>query len=124
MSLHDDWAAVAEQFGADAEQVRRDHLISHVRAALARGVSADDLVFIGGTALSRTHLADARLSEDIDLVALAPRTQLAEAIESTIRQGLARSHGRPPGVPPSGQHGPPSLRSSPWATPWASRSNS
>lgn len=25
----------------------------------------DDIVFFGGTALSRTHLADARLSEDI-----------------------------------------------------------
>lgn len=91
----DEWAAVAEQFGADQQQVRRDHLISHVLGALAGGVSTDDLVFIGGTALSRTHLADARLSEDIDLVAFAPRDQVAAATESAIRRGLARSHGRP-----------------------------
>ena len=47
------------------------------------------------TALSRTHLADARLSEDIDLIALIPRADLAKQIESAVRRGLARSHGRP-----------------------------
>lgn len=52
---HDEWAAVAERFGADLEQVRRDHLISHVLAAIAADVPTDDLVFFGGTALSRTH---------------------------------------------------------------------
>ncbi|MDO8107064.1 nucleotidyl transferase AbiEii/AbiGii toxin family protein [Isoptericola sp. b441] len=91
----EEWEGVAERFGADLEQVRRDHLISHVLAAISEGVATDDLVFIGGTALSRTHLADARLSEDIDLVALAPRGQVAAAIEASVRRGLARSHGRP-----------------------------
>lgn len=92
---HAEWAAVTERFGVDLEQVRRDHLISHVLAALAASVSTDDLVFYGGTALSRTHLADARLSEDIDLVALAPRSQVAADIERAVRRGLARTHGRP-----------------------------
>lgn len=95
MSSHEEWAAVAERFGVDLEQVRRDHLISHVLAALAAGMSTDNLVFFGGTALSRTHLADARLSEDIDLVALSPRDQVALSIEAAVRRGLARSHGRP-----------------------------
>lgn len=94
-SQYEEWEAVAQRFGVDLEQVRRDHLISHVLGALAAGVSTDDLVFIGGTALSRTHLTDARLSEDIDLVAFAPRNQVADAIEAAIRRGLARSHGRP-----------------------------
>jgi len=57
--------------------------------------SIDDLVFFGGTALSRTHLADARLSEDIDLIARIPRREIAEQIERAVRRGLARSHGRP-----------------------------
>lgn len=91
---HEEWAAVADRFGVDLEQVRRDHLISHVLAALGQ-VPTDDLVFFGGTALSRTYLADARLSEDIDLVALAPRTQVAAAVEASVRHALARSHGRP-----------------------------
>lgn len=92
---HDEWAAVAERFGADLEQVRRDHLISHVLAAIAADVPTDDLVFFGGTALSRTHLADARLSEDIDLVARAPRNHVAAAIEAAVRRRLARTYGRP-----------------------------
>ncbi|RMI06681.1 nucleotidyl transferase AbiEii/AbiGii toxin family protein [Cellulomonas triticagri] len=90
-----EWEAVAERFDVDQEQVRRDHLISHVLGAIAAVVPSEDLVFFGGTALSRTFLADARLSEDIDLIALAPRAQVAEQIESAVRRGLARSHGRP-----------------------------
>lgn len=99
-SQYDEWAAVAERFGVDMEQVRRDHLISHLLGAIAAGVPSDDVVFFGGTALSRTYLTDARLSEDIDLIALAPRTDVAAQIEVAVRRGLARSHGRPTWRPP------------------------
>jgi len=92
---YDEWAAVAERFGVEIEQVRRDHLISHVLGAIAAGPPSDDVVFFGGTALSRTYLTDARLSEDIDLIALASRTDVATRIEAAVRRGLARSHGRP-----------------------------
>lgn len=92
---YDEWAAVAERFGVEIEQVRRDHLISHVLGAIAAGAPSDDVVFFGGTALSRTYLTDARLSEDIDLIALASRTDVATRIEAAVRRGLARSHGRP-----------------------------
>jgi len=59
----------ASAFGVTEEQVRRDHLISHILGALA---SLDvPVVFFGGTALARTWLTDpangGRLSEDIDL---------------------------------------------------------
>lgn len=94
VSRHDELEAVAERFGVGIEQVRRDHLLSHVLAAISAGVSTDDVVFFGGTALSRTYLADARLSEDIDLIALLPRAQVAAAIESAVAGRLARSHGR------------------------------
>lgn len=90
-----EWVQVAARFGVDIEQVRRDHLISHVLAAIATGVGPDDVIFFGGTALSRTYLTDARLSEDIDLIAVAPRRQVAEQIEAAVRRNLARSHGRP-----------------------------
>jgi len=95
ISQYDEWAAVAERFGVDMEQVRRDHLISHLLGAIAAGVPADDVVFFGGTALSRTYLTDARLSEDIDLIAVVSRTDVAAQIEAAVRRGLARSHGRP-----------------------------
>lgn len=61
----DEKASVAEQFGVAAEQVERDHLISHLLAFLARDFG-DSIHFIGGTALARTHLPHGRLSEDID----------------------------------------------------------
>lgn len=99
-SLYDELDAVAARFGADLEQVRRDHLLSHVLAAISAGISTDDVVFFGGTALSRTYLADARLSEDTDLIALVPRLQLAGAIESAVARGIARSHGRVSWLPP------------------------
>ena len=90
-----EWEQIASRFGVAMEQVRRDHLISHVLAAISSGVSSDHLVFFGGTALSRTHLADARLSEDIDLIAQGARGQVAGQIERAVRRGIARSHGRP-----------------------------
>jgi predicted nucleotidyltransferase component of viral defense system len=90
-----EWEGIARRFGAEIEQVHRDHLISHVLAVISAAISTDDLVFFGGTALSRTHLTDARLSEDIDLVALAPRRQMATHLQTAVRRGLARSYGRP-----------------------------
>lgn len=90
-----EWESVATRFGADLEQVRRDHLISHVLAAIGAGVSTDDLVFFGGTALSRTHLPQGRLSEDIDLIALGDHRKVARDIERSVARGIARTHGRP-----------------------------
>jgi predicted nucleotidyltransferase component of viral defense system len=95
-----DFARVAAQFGADDTQVRRDHLISHVLGALAAHVPTDDVVFFGGTALSRTHVPDGRLSEDIDLIALGPRSDVLRAVEAAVRHGVQRTHGRPAWDPP------------------------
>lgn len=95
-----EWAEVAERFGADIEQVRRDHLISHVLGAISAAVPTRDIVFFGGTALSRTYQTQPRLSEDIDLIAVGPRSRVAADLEAAIGTGLARSHGavtwRPP----------------------------
>lgn len=99
MTLRDEIAAVAARFGADQVQVERDHLISHVLAALG-DVSGDEITFFGGTALSRTFLPDGRLSEDIDLLARGPRSRVADAVTAVVRRGLLRSHGRPSWDPP------------------------
>ncbi|WP_319005246.1 nucleotidyl transferase AbiEii/AbiGii toxin family protein [Gordonia sp. WA4-43] len=89
----DERDAVATQFGVAPEQVERDHLISHLLAALSARFT-DRLHFIGGTALGRTHLTDGRLSEDIDLVALGNRTELATEINAELPRAVARTHGR------------------------------
>lgn len=96
------WAAV---FGVADEQIRRDHLVSHVLAGLAT-LDGDGLVFYGGTALARTHLPHFRLSEDVDLL-VAPRREWAERIErhlpSVLRRGFGPVQWRPaPSEVPSG----------------------
>lgn len=75
--------AVAERFGVARAQVRRDHLISHLLAAISHHL-ADDVLFFGGTALSRTFAPDGRLSEDIDLIALHNRRRHAHG-QSALR---------------------------------------
>jgi predicted nucleotidyltransferase component of viral defense system len=89
----DERDGVAEQFGVSVEQVERDHLISHVLAFLGTTVG-DQIQFIGGTALARTHLPEGRLSEDIDLIALDDRKAVAAVIDAALPRALARSHGR------------------------------
>jgi hypothetical protein len=90
---------VREQFGVADEQVLRDHAVSHVLAALSTTDLVDDLVFIGGTALSRTFLPHLRLSEDIDLITSAPRRDVGRRIESAVAAGLRRTHGSVAWVP-------------------------
>jgi len=85
--------AVADRFGVAIDQVRRDHLISHILAALSTS-HADQVMFFGGTALARTYLSAGRLSEDIDLIATGVRREIAAAIEQTLERALRRSHGR------------------------------
>lgn len=76
------------------EQVERDHMISHMLAGIARSPIRDDVVFFGGTALSRTYLPDLRLSEDIDLLARKSRSEVASELTRTFESALARTHGR------------------------------
>jgi predicted nucleotidyltransferase component of viral defense system len=90
--IRDEAAAVAQEFGVALDQVHRDHLISSILAALQ--VHADDLIFFGGTALARTYLPAGRLSEDVDLIALADRRLVARAISRTIDRALRVTHGR------------------------------
>ncbi|GAA3661653.1 nucleotidyl transferase AbiEii/AbiGii toxin family protein [Microbacterium marinilacus] len=80
-------------FGVAAEQVVRDHAISHALAAIGSVVS-DDVVFFGGTALARTHLSDVRLSEDIDLIARGDRREIGDRIEDAITRSFRRAFGR------------------------------
>lgn len=89
----DEKAAVAEQFDVAAEQVERDHLISHLLAFLSREIG-DRIHFIGGTALARTHLPNGRLSEDIDLIAVDDRRSIAADLDAALPRALARTHGR------------------------------
>ena len=92
-------AAVAEQFGVSDEQVRRDHLLSHLLAVLSSQLP-DAVVFFGGTALARTHLPDGRLSEDLDLYAVPRRADVVADVEKVLADGVRREYGRLTWDPP------------------------
>jgi predicted nucleotidyltransferase component of viral defense system len=85
----DEQDRIAEQFGVDETQVLRDHLISHVLAALS--VEAPDaILFFGGTALARSILTTGRLSEDVDLITVGSRGKVAEQLTIAIPRALRR----------------------------------
>jgi hypothetical protein len=87
----DELAEVAAEFGVPEVQVRRDHLISHILAAMA--LVDVPFTFFGGTALARTYLREpengARLSEDIDLYS-SRRDDVASAFDREIPQSLRK----------------------------------
>jgi predicted nucleotidyltransferase component of viral defense system len=82
---------LAEQFGASSGQIARDHLISHLLAALSTH-AADQVIFFGGTALARALLPDGRLSEDIDLIAQGSRRDAAQHLHATLPRALRREY--------------------------------
>lgn len=91
----DERADIASRFGVSDAQVQRDYLISFVLAHLAQW-HADSVLFIGGTALARTHLPNGRLSEDIDLIALGRRTEIADRLTRDLPRAVLRRFGNPP----------------------------
>ncbi|MGH3450714.1 MAG: nucleotidyl transferase AbiEii/AbiGii toxin family protein [Haloechinothrix sp.] len=92
-------AAVAEEFGVADEQIRRDHLLSHLLAVLSTKLPRA-VVFFGGTALARTHLPGGRLSEDLDLYAVPRRADVVADVEKVLADGVRREYGRLTWDPP------------------------
>ena len=98
MLTDSDRERLKSEFGADDSQVERDHLISRLLAELSREMQSL-LKFYGGTALSRSYLQKGRLSEDVDLIAVGPRTEIAQQVMRVLTLGLAREFGRPTFTP-------------------------
>lgn len=86
-------AATAEAFGVSDAQVVGDHAVSHLLALITRE-AAEAVVLYGGTALARTHLPHGRLSQDIDLLCTAARTEVAAHLDQLLTRGAARQIGR------------------------------
>jgi hypothetical protein len=91
MLRRDELAHWARTFGVADEQVRRDHVISLILTAVA-AFESPGLVFYGGTALARTHLATFRLSEDVDFL-VEPRRDWAARVEEHLPRALRRHVG-------------------------------
>ncbi len=82
------WAA---RLGVAPEQIRKDHLISHLLAGIAHSTVAGRAIFFGGTALARTHLGDRRVSEDIDLWA-EPAQEVFSALADELPRHVRREY--------------------------------
>ncbi|PXX09229.1 nucleotidyl transferase AbiEii/AbiGii toxin family protein [Mycolicibacterium moriokaense] len=95
----DELEEIARRFGVAPEQVERDHLISYLLAFLGANFG-ERIQFIGGTALARTHLPEGRLSEDVDLIAVGDRNDVAADLDAALPRALARTHGRVTVDPP------------------------
>lgn len=81
-----EWAG---RFGVAPSAIDHDHLISHLLLALSTW--GEDVLFCGGTALSRTHLSGFRLSEDIDLQIESPGRHV-EALGDHLVRAIRRDY--------------------------------
>ncbi len=71
--------------------MRRDHLISHLLAALSTHL-VQEVIFFGRTALARSLVPDGRLSEDIDLLAVPRCREVVAAVEDHLVRGVRREY--------------------------------
>lgn len=84
----------AVRFAVAHEQIKKDHLISHLLTGIAQSAVAGRVTFLGGTALARTHLGDRRMSEDIDLWA-EPAQEIFDALVDELPRQVRREY---PGI--------------------------
>ena len=81
----------SRRLGVTHQQVARDHLVSCILHWLASSDLAHECAFIGGTALARSHLLDARVSEDVDLLTSVP-ADAAARIRADLPAALRREY--------------------------------
>ena len=93
-------AAVAEEFGVSDEQVRRDHLLSHLLAVLAQQLPDADHVLRRDRAGPHPPAARAAQRGDLDLLAVPQRAQIVADIEAALATGIRREYGRLTWDPP------------------------
>lgn len=94
--------AAAEYFNIRSVLIEKDYWVSLVLKKLSESEYKDQVVFKGGTSLSKTYTYIARFSEDIDLALLegkafgdAKRKTLFKNIENTITAGLTQIKNHP-----------------------------
>ncbi len=87
MITPDEVAGQAGRWGVAPSQIEKDHMISHLLAAIAE--TGFPCRFYGGTALNRSHVAGGRLSEDIDLMV----DDISVDVGAVLRRPLLRHVG-------------------------------
>ncbi len=101
MKLHEDEEVFSELIGVTAETiglpqiyVEKDYWVTKALKFLSESSHVDEVVFKGGTSLSKAYRLIDRFSEDIDLAVFAEgkgdaaRKKLLKGVESAVVQGL------------------------------------
>ena len=101
MNLHEDKeifdemvSVAAETIGLPQVYVEKDYWITKALKYLSESPHVDEVVFKGGTSLSKAYRLIDRFSEDIDLAVFAEgkgdsvRKKLLKQVETTVAQGL------------------------------------
>lgn len=82
----------ARSLGVQEVHILRDYVLNHLLVSISP--SFPELVFRGGTALTRIYWPDFRLSEDLDFIAEDPVDNLEDRLESSVADSSKRI-GRP-----------------------------
>ncbi len=100
--FHEAIQAASQALNIREVVIEKDYWVSYVLKNLSESEYRDQVVFKGGTALSKAFTYIARFSEDIDLALLdnkslgdAKRKSLFKKIESTITEGLKQIKNQP-----------------------------
>lgn len=108
MRLHEDTDAFFELVQATAEAVglpqvyvEKDYWVTKALKHLSESTHVDDVIFKGGTSLSKAYHLVERFSEDIDLAVFAKnkgdaaRKSLLKAVEAAVASGLTKIENDP-----------------------------
>jgi len=93
MNLHENSGAFEDAIRAASDHlemrtvfVEKDYWVTFLLSRLSKSVHSDEIVFKGGTSLSKVFKLIARFSEDVDLAILKSEGQTATQIRNLIRK--------------------------------------
>lgn len=92
MNLHDNGVVFEDAIRAASDHldmrtifVEKDYWVTFLLSRLSKSAYSDEIVFKGGTSLSKVHKLIARFSEDVDLAILKSEDQTATQVRNLIR---------------------------------------
>lgn len=93
MNLHDSGVVFEDAIRAASDHldmrfvfVEKDYWVTFLLSRLSKSAYSDEIVFKGGTSLSKVHKLIARFSEDVDLAILKSEDKTATQVRNLIRK--------------------------------------
>lgn len=93
MNLHENSSSFEDAIRATSDHlsirnvfVEKDYWVTYLLYRLSKSIYADEVVFKGGTSLSKVHHLISRFSEDVDLAILKSEDQTETQVRNLIRK--------------------------------------